>query len=122
MLKREGSDDIKRRDLHWMLPQEPTNLLSGPDRRDYIWLFLMAQRGPGDHDAIMERWDKMGSRMPTYTIQVGLDMTIGIDGGFLAAQLVDAADNGDIAADVAVEIGRRDARSGLGVHFRPALR
>lgn len=43
-------------------------------------------------------------------------MAIGIDGGLLAAQLVDTADDGDIAAHVAVEEGRGDAGGGLGVH------
>lgn len=52
----------------------------------------------------------------TYTIQVGLDVAVGIDRGLLAAQLVDAADDRDIAAYVAVEEGRGNAWGGCRVH------
>lgn len=58
-----------------------------------------------------------GSRLPTYTIQVGLDVAVGINSGFFASQLVDAADDGDITANIAVEIGRGDARGRLRIHF-----
>lgn len=53
---------------------------------------------------------------PTYAIQIGLDVAVGVDGGFLAAKLVDAADNGNIAANVAVEEGRGHTRGGLRFH------
>lgn len=82
--------------------------------------------GPNGDDAMMRKMGKMGkmeqvwgSRLPTYTIQVGFDVAVSIDGGFFASQLVDAADNGNIAANVAVEIGRGDARGGLRIHFDP---
>lgn len=66
-----------------------------------------------------QRWDTGQTRASgcrTYTIQVRLDMAVGIDGGLLAAQLVDATNNGDIAADVAVEEGRGHTRGGLRFH------
>lgn len=55
--------------------------------------------------------------MPTYTIQVGLDVTVGVDGGFFTAQLVDAANDGDIAANITGEVGRGDTRGRLRFHF-----
>lgn len=52
----------------------------------------------------------------TYAIQVGLDVTIGVDGGLLAAQLVNAADDGNVSPNVAIEEGRSNAWGRGGVH------
>lgn len=52
----------------------------------------------------------------TYTIQVGLDVAVGVDRGLLAAQLVDAAYDSDIPAHVAIEEGRGNTWGGCRVH------
>ena len=51
-----------------------------------------------------------------YAIQIGCDVAIGIDGGLLAAELDDLANDNDILAHVRVEVDAGDARAGDGLH------
>lgn len=55
-------------------------------------------------------------RAETYPIQVGLDVPVGVDRGLLAPQLVDAADDSYIAANVAVEERSGNAWGGCVIH------
>lgn len=125
-LKHEGSEGL--RDSH--LKSDPPAGICEPDlgsNGDIIFGLtvvglagrVVAKGGPNDNDAMMGKMGQLlvwGSRLPTYTIQVGLDVAVGINGGFFASQLVDAADDGDIATNVPVEIGRGDARGRLRIH------
>lgn len=48
----------------------------------------------------------------TYAVEKNGDDSIGVNGGLVAAQLRDFADDGDGAADEAVEVGSSDAGGG----------
>lgn len=53
----------------------------------------------------------------TYAIQVGIDAAVGVDDGQLATQLVDLADDGHVATDIAFEVRRGRAWGGLRIHY-----
>ena len=50
-------------------------------------------------------------------VEVGRDVAVGVEEGLVAAQLEDLAHDHDVLADVAVEVGRRDAGGGCRLHL-----
>lgn len=61
-------------------------------------------------------WAQKLEEIVTYTIQVGGDVTVGVDDCDLSSKLDDPADDDDIAALVRVQVGRCDTRRRLGLH------